>query len=134
MSGNRVVISGYGIVSPYGLGSEKMFEGLYANRSAVVNIREWLGPRASAYHSLVAAPLQEAPDPREVPRTFRRNMGPLAVMAYRSCVDAVAQAAVPPEAVGSPGFGIVFSSTAGSAEALEERCAYCPTRAASSRS
>jgi len=120
MNRNRVVITGYGIVSPYGIGAEKMFDGLYANRSAVVNIREWLGPRAPAYHSLVAAPLQEIPDPRDVPRTFRRNMGPLAVIAYRSCVDAIAHAAVPAGAVGSPGFGIVYSSTTGSAEALEE--------------
>ena len=120
MNCHRVVITGYGAVSPYGIGADKMFQGLYANRSAVVNIREWLGSRASAFHCQVAAPLQENPDPRLVPRTFRRNMGPLAILAHRACVDAIAHAAVPEEAVGTPDFGIVFSSTTGSAEAMEE--------------
>jgi 3-oxoacyl-[acyl-carrier-protein] synthase II len=120
MSRHRVVVTGTGLISPFGLGAGKMFDGLYAGRSAVVNIKEWLGPRASAFHSLVAAPLAENPEPRDVPRTFRRNMGPLAILAHRSCVDAVASAAVPAAAVGSPGFGIVYSSTTGSAEALEE--------------
>jgi 3-oxoacyl-[acyl-carrier-protein] synthase II len=117
---NRVLITGYGAISPYGIGAEKLFTGLFANRSAVVNIRDWLGARAAAYHCQVAAPLQENPDPRDVPRTFRRNMGPLAILAHRSCVDAIAHAALPGSALGSPGFGIVYSSTSGSAEALEE--------------
>ncbi len=120
MNTNRVVITGYGAISPYGIGADKMFEGLYANRSAVANVREWLGPRSSAFHCLVAAPLQENPDPRFVPRAYRRNMGPLAILAHRACVDAIAHAAVPEGKVGSPDFGIVFSSTTGSAEALEE--------------
>lgn len=120
MSFHRVVVTGIGVASPYGLGAEKMYEGLFGGRSAVVNIRDWLGPRAPAYHSQVAAPLAENPDPRDVPRTFRRNMGPLAILAYKTCLDAAASAAVPAAAFGSPDFGIVYSSTTGSADALEE--------------
>lgn len=120
MGTNRVLITGYGAVSPYGIGAEKMFAGLYENRSAVVNIKDLLGARAPTFNCQVGAPLQETPDPQEVPRIYRRNMGPLAVMAHRVCADALAHAGVPKEKIGSPGLGIVFSSTSGSAASLEE--------------
>jgi 3-oxoacyl-[acyl-carrier-protein] synthase II len=120
MSPNRVLITGFGAVSPYGIGAEKMFAGLYENRSAVVNIKDRLGAEAQAFHCQVAAPLQETPDPQDVPRVYRRNMGPLAVSAYRVCADALAHAAVPQKSIGSPGLGIVFSSTTGSTSAFED--------------
>jgi len=120
MSDNRVLITGFGSISPYGIGTDKMMTGLYENRSAVVNIQEELGTRAKIFNCRVAAPIQGPPDPKDVPRTFRRNMGPLAVLAYRACLDAVAHAALPEGTIGSPGMGIVYSSSSGSAAALEE--------------
>ena len=47
-------------------------------------------------------------------------MGPLAEMSYKAAVDALKHAAVPEEKIGSPDLGVVFSSSTGSAEALEE--------------
>lgn len=120
MSNNRVFITGYGAVSPYGIGAEKMFKGLYENRSAVVSIKEELGDNLQFFNCLVAAPLHETPDPHEVPRKYRRNMGPLAVLAYRACLDALVHAAVPEEKIGSPEVGLVFSSSTGSVDSLEE--------------
>jgi 3-oxoacyl-[acyl-carrier-protein] synthase II len=120
MSLNRVVITGYGVLSPYGIGAEKMFAGLYENRSAVVNYRAHLGARTEAFHCQVGAPLQELPDPRLIPRVCRRNMGPLAMMAYHVSSEALSHAGVPKEKIGSTDLGIIFSSTTGSPAALEE--------------
>jgi len=120
MNTKRVLITGYGAISPFGIGAEKMFQALFDNRSAVVNVREQWGSLAKSFNCHVAAPLQETPDPREVPRTYRRNMGPLAILAYRACVDALAHAGLAEGAVGSPGLGVVYSSTTGSAASLEE--------------
>ena len=40
MDKNRVLITGYGVVSPYGIGADKMFQGLRDNRSCVVNVND----------------------------------------------------------------------------------------------
>ena len=42
MRNNRVLITGYGALSPFGIGAEKMFNGLYENKSCIVNIKEEL--------------------------------------------------------------------------------------------
>jgi len=120
MISNRVLITGYGAVSPYGIGSEKMFNGFYENRSAVVNIKEKLRDNLKNLNCLVAAPLLETPDPLKIPRKYRRNMGPLAILAHKACLEAIIFAALPKEKIGSPELGIVFSSSTGSAAALEE--------------
>jgi 3-oxoacyl-[acyl-carrier-protein] synthase II len=120
MKQNRVVITGYGAVSPYGVGTDKMLDGLFAGRSSVVNIRPLLGGKAANGNCFVAAPLAETPDASQIPRKHRRNMGLLAEMAYRSAADALAHAAVPQDKIGSPDLGVVFSSSLGSAAALEE--------------
>ena len=120
MDSKRVLITGYGAISPFGIGADKMFSALYKNRSAIVNIKEESGDDFQGFNCLVAAPLQETPDPRDVPRTYRRNMGPLAVLAHRACLDAIVHAGLPEGSVGSPDLGIVFSSTTGSAASLEE--------------
>lgn len=120
MKKNRVLITGYGAVSPYGIGVEKMFKGLHENRSCVVNIEDALAANLKKINCKVAAPLQETIPPREIPRKYRRNMGPLAELAYRAAVDALEHAAVPGEKLGSPELGVVFSSSTGSAASLEE--------------
>lgn len=117
---NRVFITGYGAVSPYGFGVEKMFEGLYNNRSTVINIKDRLGPRLQGINCQVAAPLREPVNEKEIPRKYRRNMGPVAILAYRACADALAHASIPEDKIGAPDLGIVFSSSSGSPSSLEE--------------
>lgn len=120
MRNNRVLITGYGALSPFGIGAEKMFNGLYENKSCIVNIKEELGINYQNAGCHVAAPLKEFPDEMKIPRKFRRNMGPLAVMAYQAASDALLHSEVPEELVGSPELGVVFSSSSGSAASLEE--------------
>lgn len=120
MKKNRVLITGYGAVSPYGIGVEKMFKGLHEDRSCVVNIEDALPANLKKINCKVAAPLQETIPPQEIPRKYRRNMGPLAELAYRAAVDALEHASVPGEKIGSAELGVVFSSSTGSAVAMEE--------------
>jgi 3-oxoacyl-[acyl-carrier-protein] synthase II len=97
-----------------------MVDGLFAGRSCVVNIKALLGGKSANGNCSVAAPLAETPDANQIPRKHRRNMGLLAEMAYRSAADALVHAAVPPEMIGSADLGVVFSSSLGSAAALED--------------
>lgn len=120
MSNNRVFITGYGAISPFGFGAEKMFAALYENRSAVINIEEELGPRLQGLNCKVAAPLCEPLDEKDIPRKYRRNMGPVAMLAYKACADALQHASVPEEKIGSPELGIVYSSSSGSPSSMEE--------------
>lgn len=120
MENNRVFITGYGAVSPFGLGAEKMFDSLYKNSSAVVNISDTLGPSLQGLNCRVAAPLPDPLDPQEIPRRYRRNMGPVAVLAHKACVDALEHGDVPGDKIGSPELGIVFSSSSGSPRSMEE--------------
>jgi 3-oxoacyl-[acyl-carrier-protein] synthase II len=120
MKQNRVLITGYGAVSPFGIGADKMVAGLFAGRSCVVNIKSQLGGKSANGNCFVGAPLAETPDASNIPRKHRRNMGPLAEFAYRAAADALLHAAVPREKIGSAELGVVFSSSLGSAAALEE--------------
>jgi 3-oxoacyl-[acyl-carrier-protein] synthase II len=120
MKQNRVLITGYGAVSPFGIGADKMVAGLFAGRSCVVNIKSQLGGKSANGNCFVGAPLAETPDASNIPRKNRRNMGPLAEFAYRAAADALLHAAVPREKIGSAELGVVFSSSLGSAAALEE--------------
>jgi 3-oxoacyl-[acyl-carrier-protein] synthase II len=120
MRPNRVLITGYGAVSPYGIGTDKMLAGLFAGRSCVVNIKPLLGGKSANGNCFVAAPLAETPDANLIPRKHRRNMGLLAELAYRSAADALLHAAVPQDKIGSADLGVVFSSSLGSAAALED--------------
>lgn len=120
MNKKRVVITGYGAISPFGIGAEKMFKGLYENRSSIVNVKEKLGINFKNPNCLVAAPLAEAPNEMEIPRKSRRNMGPLAVYSYHAASTALVHSGVPEEKIGSPELGVVFSSSTGSAASLEE--------------
>lgn len=120
MKTNRVVITGYGALSPYGIGAEKMLNGLYENRSSVKNVKAEMGERLKGSNCQLAAPLAEEPNANEIPRKHRRNMGPLSELAYKAAIDALAHAQVPPEKIGSENLGVVFSSSTGSALAMEE--------------
>lgn len=120
MKQNRVLITGYSAVSPYGVGTDKMMAGLFAGRSCVVNIKSQLGGKSANGNCFVAAPLAETPDSNQIPRKYRRNMGLLAEFAYRAAADALLHAAVPREKIGSTDLGVVFSSSLGSAAALED--------------
>jgi 3-oxoacyl-[acyl-carrier-protein] synthase II len=97
-----------------------MFQGLYDHRSCVIDVSKEYGPKLKGGNCRVAALIPETPESRKIPRKYRRNMGPLAELAFHASAEALAHAAVPQEKIGSPGLGVVFSSSTGSAQSLEE--------------
>jgi len=112
----RVVITGFGAVSPYGRGVGALMDGLYAGRSAVR-----LAPELAAVQGMrprVAA-LVEGVDPKEIPRKHRRSMSAMSVFATLACQEALAQAGIGADDYADGRLGICFGSTVGSTQATE---------------
>jgi len=111
----RVVITGYGAVSPYGRGVGSMMDGLYACTSAVRQVNDLaqiqgMRPRVAALVSGI--------DPKEIPRKYRRSMSSMSIYATLACQDALAQAEITPSEEDGA-LGICFGSTVGSTQATE---------------
>lgn len=113
----RVVITGMGVVSPFGRGSERLMESLLAGRSGVVSVpalAEVVGMRTRV------AALANGVDPLEIPRKFRRSMSSMSVFATLASQEAVAMAGLTPAQLGSGRLGVSIGSTTGSAQTMQE--------------
>lgn len=121
----KVVITGVGAVSPFGVGVPTMMARLAAGDSAVVNMREAWEAKIRDLSCWIGAPLREKPDPKAIDRKFRRTMGPTAILGLLACQEALAQAAVPAELPGSRRMGVSFASTTGSVACMETFFAEC---------
>ncbi len=119
MALRRVVITGTGAVSPYGVGVDRLMEALYAGRSAVVNQRSQWQERLRDLTCWVGAPVSEPLDHRLIPRKFRRSMGRVAILACLAAFEARKHARIPDESFGSGRMGVSFASTVGSIDSLE---------------
>lgn len=120
MSLRKVVITGVGAVSPFGVGVERMMNALRAGRSAVVDQRTAWEERISDLTCWVGAPLREPLDFAGIPRTVRRSMGRVARLAYLASVEALECARIPLDHCGSGGMGVSFASSMGSTGSVEE--------------
>lgn len=116
----RVVITGMGAVSPFGLSVAELLKGLQAHQSGVVSLRETLEPAMTDLTCLVGAPLPEPLDVRQVPRKYRRSMGPLAMLAWVATQEALEQAGLADADLADGQTGLFYGSSLGSAFALEE--------------
>ncbi|GHV50254.1 beta-ketoacyl-ACP synthase II [Deltaproteobacteria bacterium] len=113
----RVVITGTGAVSPFGRGSDTLFNGLYEGRSAVTYVSDLdrikgLSPRVAGLVANV--------DITEVPRKIRRSMSPMSVYALWAAEEALAMSGLDASTVTSGRLGLVMGSTLGSAATMEE--------------
>ncbi len=109
---NRVVITGRGAVSPYGIGVPALLESCWAGKSAVRVMEEWR--RIRGLGSFLAAPVPPF-DPKEhLPRTARRNMGDMALYAAIATREAINDSGLSSEMLASGTVGIAFGSTTGS--------------------
>ena len=117
---NRVVVTGLGAVSPYGLGLRALMEGLLSGRSAVVSCAQEWRQRIHDIECQVGAPLREPIDLNSIPRKFRRGMGPVAAMAVVAAREALEQAGISGEVLASGRAGVSFSSTMGSVAATRD--------------
>ncbi|HEY3278497.1 MAG TPA: beta-ketoacyl synthase N-terminal-like domain-containing protein [Syntrophorhabdaceae bacterium] len=107
----RVVVTGMGSVSPFGIGVDRLMEGLMAGKSAVVAVPELA--RIGGMRSGVAA-LAADVDPREIPRKFRRSMSNMSVYATLAGQEACAAGRITLSDRSGGRMGLSIGSTVGS--------------------
>ena len=113
----RVVITGMGVISPFGRGIESLMAALRAGRSGVVQVPELA--EIIGMRTRVAA-LATGVDPMEIPRKFRRSMSNMSIYATLACQDAVAMAGITAAQLGSGRLGVSIGSTTGSPQTMQE--------------
>lgn len=116
MQVNRVVITGYGAISPFGTSVETLMEGLSAGKSAIA-IDHAL-TKLGGLRSFVVGKVPEV-DAKQIPRKDRRSMSPMSIFAYLACQEALAHAKLTVDECQDGRTGISLSSTVGSTQATE---------------
>jgi len=115
----RVFVTGIGLTSPIGNDLASVTAALREGRHGITTMPEWssiegLGTR-------LAAVVRDVPLDR-FPRKKARSMGRVALLSAYACEQAVADAGLGPEVLGSPELGLAYGSTHGSSSAQEEFC------------
>ncbi len=113
----RVVITGLGVVSPFGKGLPALMQGIEQGGSAVRRMQGW-----EEYHglqSLVGAPA-EVTDEKKIPRQKRRSMGRMSIFAAQAADEAVADAGIALAGEDRWRMGCVIGSTMGSAKSIND--------------
>lgn len=108
----RVVVTGYGIVSPLGNGADAVSAALREGRSGIRAMPAYaeLGMRSQV------AGLCDIDLDAEIDRKQKRFMGNGSAYAYVSMRDAIADAGIDPESLRSPRVGLIAGSGGGSPE------------------
>ncbi len=110
---NRVVITGYGVVTPIGYSVPEMMQGFETDRCGT----QTMPPSWNRFGKLqcqVGAPI-ELRDPKAIPRAQRRTMSPMSIMAVQASQQALAHAGIDPAGIpDDPQFGCIMGSTTGS--------------------
>jgi len=113
----RVVITGYGVVTPIGYSVPEMMAGLAEGACATKRMpAEWnkFGP----LRCQVGAPI-EIRDPKAIPRPQRRTMSTMSIIAVQATIQAMAHAGLNlADVPNNPRFGCIMGSTTGSPEAI----------------
>jgi len=118
MKENRVVITGAGAISPYGIGTEALFEGIFSNRSGIVNVgAEWKESIADMLCE-VGGVIKDDLNEKQIPRDLRRNMGRTSILACLSSDEAVKMSGLTGDHFLSGDYGVSFSSTTGSSKSI----------------
>lgn len=117
MSLKRVVITGIGVVSPFGNGAPALMKGIEEGRSTVKRMEGW--EQYSGLHSLIGAPV-EMQDEKRIPRQKRRSMGRMSIFAAQASDEALADARIIPAEEDRWRIGCVIGSTMGSAKSIND--------------
>ncbi len=117
MSLKRVVITGIGVVSPFGNGLPALMKGIEEGRSAVRRMEGW--EQYIGLHSLVGAPV-EMRDEKRIPRQKRRSMGRMSIFAAQAADEALADAGISLVSEDLWRIGCVIGSTMGSAKSIND--------------
>lgn len=115
MRKRRVVITGMGAVSPYGVGIGTMWEGLSEQRCALSLLPDSMLVPGLEFR--VAGLVPEIGSIKAIPREIRRTMSPMSVYAYLAALEALGQAGFDRAAL--PRIGVSIGSTMGSGQELK---------------
>jgi len=116
---NRAVITGYGVVTPIGYSVAEMMRGL----DECVCATRAMPPSWNRFGRLrcqVGAPV-ELRDPKAIPRSLRRTMSPMSILAVQASIQALAHAGI--DAASIPEnlrIGCIMGSTTGSPIAITQ--------------
>ncbi len=117
---NKVVITGIGALSPFGNGIDTLFEGVFSNRSGIINIgsvwKESISDILCEVGGVISFDLNE----KQIPRDLRRNMGRTSILACLAAKEAVNMAGLTEEHFTSGDYGVSFASTTGSSQSVYE--------------
>lgn len=111
----RVVITGMGAVSPYGVGTEALIQSLYQGKSGISYVPEMTTIGGLRSH---VAGLVPGVDPGLLPRKVRRSMSPLSVYATLAAREALDQGMIDPAAHPRDRLGVAIGSTIGSIQTM----------------
>ena len=117
MTLKRVVITGIGVVSPFGNGVPDLMKGIAEGRSSVRRMEGW--EQYSGLHSLVGAPV-EMRDEKRIPRQKRRSMGRMSIFAAQAADEALADSGIDLAKEDPWRIGCVIGSTMGSAKSIND--------------
>jgi 3-oxoacyl-[acyl-carrier-protein] synthase II len=117
MSLKRVVITGVGVVTPFGNGLAALMKGIAEGRSAVQRMEGW--EQYIGLHSLVAAPVT-IQDEKRIPRQKRRSMGRMSIFAAQAADEAIADSGIVLADENLWKIGCVIGSTMGSAKSIND--------------
>ncbi len=113
----RAVITGVGVVSPFGNGVAALMEGIQQGRSAVRRMAGW--EEYIGLQSLVGAPV-DIQDEKRIPRQKRRSMGRMSIFAAQAADEAIADAGITLAEENLWRVGCVVGSTMGSAKSIND--------------
>jgi 3-oxoacyl-[acyl-carrier-protein] synthase II len=117
MSLRRVVITGIGVVSPFGNGLPALMKGIEEGRSAVRRMEGW--DQYTGLQSLVGASV-DIRDEKKIPRQKRRSMGRMSIFAAQAADEAIADAGISLSSEDLWRVGCVIGSTMGSAKSIND--------------
>src|SRR5208282_1491095 len=107
----RVVVTGMGVVSPFGRGVSSLVDSLMSGISAVKRLPEL--EQIIGVRSFVGASVSGV-DGKEIPRKFRRSMSPMSIFATLAAREAVESAALTDNVLANGRLGVSIGSTIGS--------------------
>ena len=114
---HRVVITGMGVVTPFGEGVAVMMKGLLDRKSCVKRMEGWEG--INGLRSFIAAPVGSV-DEKRIPRQKRRTMGRMAIFSVLAADEAIRAAGLDSSKLDLDRAGVIAGSTMGSANNINE--------------
>ena len=116
---NRAVITGYGVVTPIGYSVAEMMHAL-DQRACSTRAMPPSWNRFGRLRCQVGSQV-ELRDPKAIPRSLRRTMSPMSIMAVQAALQALQHAGIDPAAIPTDSrFGCIMGSTTGSPIAITQ--------------